>query len=255
MADIAYSKWCDRAWVPSGASTSRQYRARLDTQLNTYDTYCTISCWLYFELTRTVDHDGFHWGASNGGTGTGRSYFDGAKLYYVYGWTTGAVYRGHSATSISASGYVYASASKGSNRWNNEVVTAARSYTVPAKASWAISYNSNGGSGTISNQTKWYGENINLSDGTGFTRQHYTLIGWNTKADGTGTSYSLSQTYTSNAPLTLYAVWKLNAVQTSTKVNGSIKKGILYTKVNGSIKIPHAGYIKVNGHWKQIKEN
>ena len=131
---------------------------------------------------------------------------------------------------------------------------AAGSDTVAAKTNYAVQYNANGGTGTIANSTKWYGENLTLSDGTGFTRNHYTLIGWNTAADGSGTHYDLSATYTANAALTLYAEWKLNCVATETKVNGSIKKGILYTKANNRIAIPYVGFVKVNGSWKQIKE-
>lgn len=209
MADIAYSNWCARAWTPSGASATRQYRARLDTQLNTYDTYCTMSCWLYLELTRTVSHSGYHWGASNGATGTGSSVFEDSKIYYFYGWTTGAVTRGHSATSISASGYIYASSSGGSNKWNNEVVTAARSYTVPARASYAVTYNANGGTGSRTD-TKWYAENLTLASGTEFSREGYKLLKWNTASDGSGTDYSLSSIYSGNAALTLYAIWQEN---------------------------------------------
>ena len=215
MADTAYSNWCARAWTPSGASATRQYRARLDTQLNVYDTYCTMSCWLYLELTRTVSHSGYHWGASNGGTGTGSSVFEDSKIYLFYSWTTGAVTRGHSAGSISASGYIYASSSGGSNKWNNEVVTAARTYSVPARASYAVTYDANNGTGSQTD-TKWFAENLTLSSGAGFTREGYELLKWNTEADGSGTDYALGSTYTANAALTLYAIWQKSPTCTVT---------------------------------------
>ena len=34
--------------------------------------------------------------------------------------------------------------------------------TIPAKASYTVSYNANGGSGAPASQTKWYGENLTL---------------------------------------------------------------------------------------------
>lgn len=44
-----------------------------------------------------------------------------------------------------------------------------------------------------------------------FTRNGYTLTGWNTAADGLGTPYSCGQTLTNiTSDLTLYAQWKLN---------------------------------------------
>ena len=43
-----------------------------------------------------------------------------------------------------------------------------------------------------------------------FDREGYTFIGWNTKSDGTGTSYNVGQVITGNSLLTLYAQWKRN---------------------------------------------
>lgn len=44
-----------------------------------------------------------------------------------------------------------------------------------------------------------------------FTRSGYTLTGWNTAANGSGTSYNCGQTLTNiGSDLTLYAQWKIN---------------------------------------------
>ena len=77
--------------------------------------------------------------------------------------------------------------------------------TIPAKASYAVSFDANGGSGAPSAQTKWYGENLTLSSTTP-TRTGYSFIKWNTKADGSGTSYNAGASYTSDSAVTLYAV-------------------------------------------------
>lgn len=83
------------------------------------------------------------------------------------------------------------------------------SNTVPALTSHTVSYNANGGSGSISAQTKYYGQNITLSNGSGFSRTNYQLLRWNTNSGGTGTNYNLGQSYTVNSTtnITLYAQW------------------------------------------------
>ena len=207
------------------------------------------------------------------------------ELYHSYGWkdsftfsywTSGTLQDGDSHISQSASvtnkqytgaGYTQEIGSASASfkraheaytiRLNGRMLTHSTNYdggvdiTVPALDSYAVSYNANGGSGTIANDTKWYGENLMLSDGSGFTRQNYTLVGWNTASDGSGTHYALSDTYTGNDALTLYAEWVLNAVTAYAKVNGAIKQGICYTKINGVIKILTMGYAKVS-NWKHI---
>ena len=94
-------------------------------------------------------------------------------------------------------------------------------FTVPAKSSYAVTYNNNGGTGTHASQTKWYGETLTLTTGTHPTRTGYVFKGWNTKADGSGTAYSASNvSYTANAALTLYAIW--NSVITFNANGGNL---------------------------------
>lgn len=255
MADITTSSWCARKWYPSGSSQEHQYRANLSTTLNTTATACTISYTHRLELDNSVGHNGYNWscGGKGSGSGTVNSTNGGSKLITCKSGTTSSVSRGHSATTISVSGTIWATSSGGTNPWNGEKVTATKTYTVPAKQSWTITYNANGGTGSDSAK-KWYNENLTLSNGSGFLRPHYTQTGWNTAADGTGTHYNLGATYTANAGATLYAEWKLNSVKSSGKVSGAWKNGILYAKISGVWKIPHTAYAKVNGIWKQIKE-
>ena len=74
-------------------------------------------------------------------------------------------------------------------------------------ATYAVKYNANGGSGAPNPQTKTYGTALTLSS-TKPTRTGYTFIGWNTKSDGTGASYSPGASYTANSAITLYAIWE-----------------------------------------------
>lgn len=88
----------------------------------------------------------------------------------------------------------------GSRGWKSH------SFLVPAKTTYAVSYNANGGSGAPSAQTKWHGESLTLSS-TVPTRSGYAFKCWNTASNGTGTNYSAGASYTANAAVTLYAIW------------------------------------------------
>lgn len=192
--------------------------------------------------TTTVSIDG----ASASGTPTWNHSSSQGQERYLWGWTR-TVNRSTSARSVYVAGSNYhpSGTMKGTS-------SAGGYETVPALPSYSITYYANGGTGTIANATKYYGINLALSDGASFTRNNYTLVGWNTAADGSGTHYDLSGTYTGNAALTLYAEWVLNAVTLKTKINDTWVDGILYMKINGNWEIPHTGYIKVNNEWKQI---
>lgn len=83
-------------------------------------------------------------------------------------------------------------------------------WDVDKPSTYTISYNANGGSGAPGSQTKTQGTNLVLSS-TKPTRSGYTFVNWNTKGDGTGKSYAPGATYSTDANLTLYAIWKTNA--------------------------------------------
>ena len=91
-------------------------------------------------------------------------------------------------------------------------------FTVPAKASYTVSYAANGGSSTPSSQTKWYGENITLA--SAISRTGYTFYRW--KASD-GTLYTAGGTYTANAGTTMTAQWTANTY--SVKYNGNGNTG------------------------------
>ena len=75
---------------------------------------------------------------------------------------------------------------------------------------YTVSYNiNNATSGTEpSSQTKNHNVPLTLRSNTGaLARSGYTFAGWNTQADGQGTSYAEGASYTDNAAVTLYAKW------------------------------------------------
>lgn len=95
------------------------------------------------------------------------------------------------------------------------------SFTIPARSRHTVSYDANGGSGSIPSFTKFYsatGETAyyeTLSDGSGFSKAGYRVAEWNTMPDGSGTSYPISGYYTANGTtaVTLYAQWQATYVK------------------------------------------
>ena len=96
-----------------------------------------------------------------------------------------------------------------------------KTLTAPALLSYPVTYNGNGNTGgSTSNQSKIDGTALTLRQ-NGFTKTGYTFVKWNTKADGTGTSYNAGASYTTDAALTLYAIWQINSYTIDYNGNGS----------------------------------
>ena len=74
-------------------------------------------------------------------------------------------------------------------------------------STYTITYNANNGSGAPSSQTKVQNVDLTLST-TVPTRSGYYFAGWNTSANGSGTSYAAGAVYSENSNVTLYAQWK-----------------------------------------------
>jgi large repetitive protein len=73
-----------------------------------------------------------------------------------------------------------------------------------------VTYDSNGASGTAPTDSNQYltGTSVTLAGQGNLTKTGYTFVGWNTKADGTGTSYSAGNRITIGVSnITLYAQW------------------------------------------------
>ena len=82
-----------------------------------------------------------------------------------------------------------------------------------------IRYDANGGSGAPENQTKTMGVDLWLSSTTP-SRPQYVFKGWNTQANGSGTSYSPGQQFYPDADTTLYAQWEEDTSYQYLDVNG-----------------------------------
>ena len=127
----------------------------------------------------------------------------------------------------------------GTNYAKGASYTANASTTLYAKwtlNSWTVSYNANGGSGSVSNQTKYYGQALTLAS-SGYTRSYYTLDGWATSASGSK-AYDLGASYTGNAALSLYAYWKINTPGAPSGVsasrNSDTSASVSWTRATGA---------------------
>lgn len=154
----------------------------------------------------------FYWYTSKSGSAT-----QNAGTYVPYGTVTKYINKKKSSFTATLEGWIAHSQAADHDGWVVDgTSTTSYSFTVPAITNYAVSYNANKpaeASGTVANvpasQTKYYGTNLTLSS-TRPTLTNYTFTGWNTKADGTGTSYTPGATYSGNAALTLYAQWSAN---------------------------------------------
>lgn len=111
-------------------------------------------------------------------------------------------------------------------------LSASGSISIPAKTSYKVSYNANGGSSAPSAQTKWYGTALTLS-GTKPTRTGYTFQGWATSASG-NVAYAAGASYTANASVTLYAKWKAITYTVTYNANGGAGAPGNQTKTYGA---------------------
>lgn len=144
------------------------------------------------------------------------------------------VTRTHSAQTIAVSVRIVNSSS-----YMDGTDTASSTVTIPARASYTVSYNANGGTGAPSAQTKWHDETLTLST-TRPTRSGYSFQGWATSSGGS-VAYAAGASYTANAAVTLYAVWAASSWTVAYNANGGTSTPSSQTKqYNVALKLANA---------------
>ena len=120
-------------------------------------------------------------------------------------WTVSkskVVQKTHSAQSVPV---YFAIGSKESGDTYETGAYATLTLSVPAKTTYKVTLDANGGTGGTASLTKWHGETLSLTAGfTAPTRTGYRFIGWGTSSSATTTI----ATYTDDVATTLYAVWE-----------------------------------------------
>ena len=155
-------------------------------------------------------------GATSGSTASMSMTYDVAKNLTANGFKkTGYIFDGWN-TNSSGTGTNY------TDKQSVKNLTSTNGGTVTLYAKWkpityTIKFDGNGATGgSTASMSMTYDVAKNLT-ANGFTRTSYKFIGWNTKADGTGTNYTNKQsvknlTTTNGATITLYAKWEYDPV-------------------------------------------
>ena len=167
-------------------------------------------------ITYTVSFD------NNGGTGTM------ANQTFTYNQAQTLTANTFTRTGYTFNGWNTKSDGSGDSYANSQSVknlASTNGATITLYAQWKIqtftvTFNSNGGTSTMTSQTFTYNQAQTLTANT-FTRTGYTFNGWNTQANGQGTTYTDQQSVTlTTAGLTLYAQWKANTYTVAFNANG-----------------------------------
>ena len=132
-----------------------------------------------------------------------------------------------------------------------------------AVPTYTVTYDANGGSGTMTDKKSPYADGAAATVLTnGFTRSRYTFTGWNTQADGKGTSCKAGDIIDVTENIVLYAQWTRNssrdddddkyyfAIQKADAQDGHAlndAKFELYQRDNRGNKL--AAFRKTTSHW------
>lgn len=212
-------RWCAYMnWSTSSSNTQTTLTVECCLQVNNY----SVS---YNGVTGDVSID---FSVNKSAQKSINKSYGAGTTYYSFCSASKTFTRGKSASDKAFSAGVTFGA--GSSNWAGS----SRAYgtlTVQPKPSYKVSYNANGGSGAPGAQTKWYGENLTLSS-TKPTRTGYKFQGWATSSGGS-VAYASGASYTANASVTLYAVWKANTWTISYNANGGSGAPGAQTKTYG----------------------
>lgn len=205
-----------RAWAYSngvlsnpGSGTTRYFGTYNNTDWRTYNSSTATNYYgsgenveFYEKFTPTTTYTvSFN---SNGGSGSMSDVTD------VYG-----SYSLPACTFTAPSGKAFAGW-KANN--TGDIIAVAGSYTVSADvtfyAQWAdqrtLTYNSNGGTGTMTDANSPYGDGatVTVLANTFTAPEGKRFSHWNTAADDTGTNYAAGATFSIGANTVLYAIWE-----------------------------------------------
>ncbi|MCU1363736.1 MAG: hypothetical protein JWM55_1564, partial [Acidimicrobiaceae bacterium] len=107
----------------------------------------------------------------------------------------------------------------------------------PPPTSYTVTFNANGGSGTMASQTESSPTALTTNS---FANAGYTFTGWNTSANGSGRPYADDATYPFAASATLYAQWSAGSSPMITQQPSSqaVETGVTATFSAGASGTP-----------------
>ncbi len=228
-------------WVGGTKSVSQPETTLLPGQELTY----TIDITVPEASTAVTATDTLPTGTTyvTGSADEGGTYADG-----IVTWNLGAATAGQTFT-LSFKVTVDQNAAEGTQIDNKAQFTVGdNAYTSTTATStvgvvFATHYEANGAtSGTVPVDSNKYprGATVTVSGNTGnLAKDGSVFAGWNTKADGTGTSYAADSTYVAEGDVTLYAQWLSAGTKVGAKADSTSKlypgKEIAYTITVGDV--------------------
>ena len=170
----------------------------------------TYGDWVYYSgsqhrRTKTCDHgdySGYEYASHSAST-----------QYEQYSSSQHAKYSYCSGCSSSIGAKNYESHTFTSSTVNGQVVSTCSlcGYTKTSAQTYTVSYNPNGGYNAPASQTKVHGVTLALSSAVPY-RNNYEFVGWSASSSATTATYTAGASYTDNASVTLYAVWRYKPV-------------------------------------------
>ena len=218
-----------QGWGTSIGSTSPSYQPSDSYSFEITGAPYTATLYAVWKaITYTVSYN-------KGSNGTGTNTSD-TKTYDVDLTLKTAIFTrtGYTQTGWATSDGGSQAYSLGATYSSNAAVTL---YPVWTINTYTITYKAGAnGTGSQQTQTKTYGVNATLK-GAIFTRTGYEQVGWST-TDGGTQSYALGGTYSTNAAVTLYPVWKATTstftVTSSVPADGSTQGTVTITRYSSS---------------------
>lgn len=183
-------------WSTSSSASTASYQPSGTITISSNTTLYAV----WEQISYTVSYD-------KGSTGTGTNVTD-TKYYDTALTLRGITFTrtGYTQTGWSTSDGGNLVYSLSASYTNNSDITLYPFWTINT---YVVSYNKGeNGSGTNTSASKTYGTDLTLL-GAIFSRIGYTQTGWST-SDGGAKAYELSDTYSANAPVTLYPFWSIN---------------------------------------------
>ncbi|MDR0502388.1 MAG: InlB B-repeat-containing protein [Treponema sp.] len=122
-------------------------------------------------------------------------------------------------SSFSKPGYAFGGWNENADS-SGETYTPDSSFTVTgdttlyAKWEYTVTFNANGATGGTAPDAMSANQNasITLPDKGSLVKTGYAFTGWNTAANGSGTTYAVGSTYTVTGNVTLYAKWNVDII-------------------------------------------
>ena len=135
-------------------------------------------------------------------------------------------------------------------------VTATANFNVPSPPSLHVTYDANGGTGTQTDPNNPYlgGAKVTVMDVGNIAYVNHIFTGWNTKPNGSGTTYIQGNVFTINDDITLYAQWEDNyaypvyqrLITIEPAANGRTVSDLTYARTGQTVTLsilPDPGYL------------